>query len=264
MKKGTIASAVVVLSLIIVCVVSITGSKLGSNEYGRMIAVTALYEEPATQSRYERVSYEDMENKLVSSAYTKADNPTTPAITATEESSVDDELADRNKAALMAIVAADQNSKAALAASRQEQYQINEIKEVDTSTSTTSALANAGTTTTYVLPQGNASVTTPVLASPGQTGTYAGQFVLTGYCPCAICCGKTNGITACGTLATANHTIAADSRFSFGTKMVINGVVYTVEDRGGAIKGNRIDIFFTTHQDALNFGRQTADVYIVE
>ena len=46
--------------------------------------------------------------------------------------------------------------------------------------------------------------------------------------------------------------------------MVINGVVYTVEDRGGAIKGNRIDIFFTTHQDALNFGRQTADVYIVE
>ena len=82
MKKGTIASAVVVLSLIIVCVVSITGSKLGSNEYGRMIAVTALYEEPATQSRYERVSYEDMENKLVSSAYTKADNPTTPAITA--------------------------------------------------------------------------------------------------------------------------------------------------------------------------------------
>ena len=158
MKKGTIASAVVVLSLIIVCVVSITGSKLGSNEYGRMIAVTALYEEPATQSRYERVSYEDMENKLVSSAYTKADNPTTPAITATEESSVDDELADKNKAALMAIVAADQNSKAALAASRQEQYQINEIKEVDTSTSTTSALANAGTTTTYVLPQGNAAV----------------------------------------------------------------------------------------------------------
>ncbi len=265
MKKSSIASAVVVLSLIIVCVVSVAGSRLGSNEYGRMIAVTALYEEPVTQPRYERISYEDMENRLVSSAVIKTDNPTTPVLDDTDTSSTGDELADKNKAALLAIVAADKNSKttkASLAENRQDQYQLNEIKEIDTSTASASILTGPGTT--YVLPQGNAAVATPVLATPGQTGTYAGQFVLTGYCPCAICCGKTNGITACGTLATANHTIAADSRFSFGTKMVINGVVYTVEDRGGAIKGNRIDIFFTTHQDALNFGRQTGDVYIIE
>jgi 3D (Asp-Asp-Asp) domain-containing protein len=100
--------------------------------------------------------------------------------------------------------------------------------------------------------------------SNGNNGTYLGQFLLTGYCPCVICCGKTNGITACGTLATANHTIATDGRYAFGTKMLINGVIYTVEDRGGAIQGNRIDVFFPTHQEALNFGRQTADVYIID
>ena len=263
MKRSKIASAVVVLSLLIVCVASVAGSRLGSNEYGRMIAVTALYDEPVSQPRYDKVAYEERGGKLPSSALTNP-NTETPVLTDVGGTS-GDELADKNKAALMAIVAADKYSKDikdARAEGRLTQYQLNDIKEVDTSTRDTSA-SLVGNGTTYVLPQGNAAVTTPVLAQAGQTGTYAGQFVLTGYCPCAICCGKTNGITACGTLATANHTIAADSRFSFGTKMVINGVIYTVEDRGGAIKGNRIDIFFTTHQDALNFGRQTADVYIL-
>ena len=265
MKRSKIASAVVVLSLLIVCVASVAGSRLGSNEYGRMIAVSALYDEPVSQSRYDKVAYEEREGKLVSSAITNP-NTETPVLTESDEFvSTGDEMLDKNKAALMAIVAADKytkSSKNALAEGRLDQYQLNEIKEIDTSTTESTMLLGAGST--YVLPQGNAAITTPVLAQAGQTGTYAGQFVLTGYCPCALCCGKTNGITACGTLATANHTIAADSRFSFGTKMVINGVIYTVEDRGGAIKGNRIDIFFTTHQDALNFGRQTADVYILD
>lgn len=91
---------------------------------------------------------------------------------------------------------------------------------------------------------------------------YIGTYVTTGYCPCARCCGKTNGITASGTVATANHTIAADtSVLPFGTQVVINGQVYTVEDRGGAIRGGRIDIFFASHQEALNYGRRSVDVY---
>jgi len=43
---------------------------------------------------------------------------------------------------------------------------------------------------------------------------------------------------------------------------LIDGREYTAEDRGGAIKGNKIDVFFDTHKEALNFGRQTAEVYI--
>ena len=90
-----------------------------------------------------------------------------------------------------------------------------------------------------------------------------GTFKVTGYCSCARCCGKSTGITASGTVATAGRTIAADtSQFSFGSKVVINGHTYTVEDRGGAIRGNRIDIFFSSHSKALDWGVRYCDVYV--
>lgn len=81
----------------------------------------------------------------------------------------------------------------------------------------------------------------------------------TAYCPCMQCCGKTDGITATGTKATAGRTVAVDpSIIPYGTKLIINGNTYIAEDCGGAIKGaNRIDIFFNTHEEALQFGRQT-------
>ena len=91
-----------------------------------------------------------------------------------------------------------------------------------------------------------------------------GNFNLTAYCACMKCCGKTDGITATGTHATANRTIAVDpSVIAYGSHVIITGQEYIAEDCGGAIDGNRIDIYFDTHQEALNFGRQTAEVYIV-
>lgn len=81
----------------------------------------------------------------------------------------------------------------------------------------------------------------------------------TAYCPCSKCCGKSDGITASGVAATSGHTIAAPKTYPFGTQMEINGIVYTVEDRGGAIQGNKIDIFFDTHWEAQQFGVQTLD-----
>ena len=89
-------------------------------------------------------------------------------------------------------------------------------------------------------------------------------FKVTAYCPCIKCCGKTNGITASGTKATQGRTIAASSQFSFGTKLLINGTTYTVEDRGGAIKGNRIDVYFNTHSEALAWGVKYLPVKVVE
>lgn len=89
-----------------------------------------------------------------------------------------------------------------------------------------------------------------------------GEFVLTAYCPCAQCCGKSTGITASGVTAQSNHTIAADtSVLPFGTEVYIDGQSYVVEDTGGAIKSNRIDIFFATHSEALAFGKKTEKVY---
>jgi 3D (Asp-Asp-Asp) domain-containing protein len=90
-------------------------------------------------------------------------------------------------------------------------------------------------------------------------------YVITAYCSCYRCCGKTNGITASGAKATEGVTIAADTnKLPFGTRVYIEGVgERIVQDRGGAIKGNRIDLYFSDHQRALNFGRQTKQVKIL-
>lgn len=93
--------------------------------------------------------------------------------------------------------------------------------------------------------------------------TYLGTFRITHYCPCASCCGEYTGLTASGTYATAGRTISASSRFDFGTKLEIDGIVYTVEDRGGFAE-NTIDIFCDSHDEALEKGTYYADVYIVE
>ena len=90
--------------------------------------------------------------------------------------------------------------------------------------------------------------------------TYLGRFRLTGYCPCVQCCGKSDGITASGTKATAGRTVAMGG-VPLGTKLLINGVVYTVEDRGTSY--SHVDIFFNTHGEALQFGSRYADVYLV-
>ena len=90
-------------------------------------------------------------------------------------------------------------------------------------------------------------------------------YKVTAYCPCSKCCGKyANGITAVGTKAKAGKTIATDKKFAFGTKLKINGKVYTVEDRGGAIKGNRIDVYMNTHAEALAWGVKYLPVEVVE
>ena len=81
-------------------------------------------------------------------------------------------------------------------------------------------------------------------------------FEATGYCACKKCTNSGNGITASGVKAKAGVTIAANRGYAFGTKIKIKDNVYIVQDRGGAIKGNKLDIYFNTHEEALRFGRQ--------
>lgn len=90
-------------------------------------------------------------------------------------------------------------------------------------------------------------------------------FKITAYCSCSKCCGAhASGYTASGTLATANRTVAASSQYAFGTKLIINGQEYVVEDRGGAIKGDRIDIYMDSHADALAWGVRYLPVQVVQ
>ncbi len=90
-----------------------------------------------------------------------------------------------------------------------------------------------------------------------------GEFVITYYCPESCCCGEyADGITASGTQATAGRTIAADPDvLPMGSVVIIDGHTYTVEDVGGAIEGNRIDIFMDSHEEALQAGVRTVEVF---
>lgn len=94
-------------------------------------------------------------------------------------------------------------------------------------------------------------------SSSGQ-GTYLGNFTLTAYCNCAQCCGTAGNLTASGTVPTAGRTVAM-AGVPFGTQLLINGNVYTVEDLGTPY--GHVDIYFSSHAEALAFGLQTAEVY---
>lgn len=102
-----------------------------------------------------------------------------------------------------------------------------------------------------------------------------GEFRITAYCPCEICCGNwaknrpvdedgsVQVFTASGDLAVEGVTIAADtSILPFGTEVIIDDVRYIVQDRGRVIKDNRIDVYFENHQDALEFGVQYKEIFI--
>ena len=91
-------------------------------------------------------------------------------------------------------------------------------------------------------------------------GTYLGNFTLTAYCNCAQCCGTAGNLTASGTVPTAGRTVAM-AGVPFGTKLLINGTVYTVEDLGTPYGHG--DIYCGSHSEALSFGLQSADVYQV-
>ena len=112
--------------------------------------------------------------------------------------------------------------------------------------------------------------TADTMGNQGHTavaGQAIGTFKITHYCACKSCCGKdpsdpAYGITATGTKATINRTIAVDPNvIPLGTHVVIDGKEYVAEDVGGAIDGNRIDIYFESHDAALEYGVQSVDLY---
>lgn len=100
-----------------------------------------------------------------------------------------------------------------------------------------------------------------VVVLPRNTTQEAAQtqeqtFTVTAYCPCEKCCGAyANGYTATGEKATQGVTIAADPDvLPMGTEIELDGHTYTVQDTGGAIAGNRLDLYFDSHEDALRWG----------
>jgi 3D (Asp-Asp-Asp) domain-containing protein len=86
-------------------------------------------------------------------------------------------------------------------------------------------------------------------------GEFTGNF--SAYTAAADECGKSDGITASGVKVKENRTLACPREYPFGTKIKIEGMgTYVCEDRGGAIKGNKFDIYMETKSEAFAFGRQ--------
>lgn len=91
---------------------------------------------------------------------------------------------------------------------------------------------------------------------------------VTAYCACRRCCGKfADGITASGHKIRRGDTfVAADKRYSFGTEMIVadynKGKPIKVLDRGGAIRGNKLDVFFNSHRKARKWGVKYIDVKV--
>ncbi len=91
-----------------------------------------------------------------------------------------------------------------------------------------------------------------------------GIFEVTAYCPCKKCCGRfADGITASmHRIQKGDRFCAADKSFPFRVMLDIPGYGFVpVLDRGGKIMGNRLDVFFDTHEEALKWGRQELEIF---
>lgn len=124
-----------------------------------------------------------------------------------------------------------------------------------------------------VVAEEDESIQEPIPEQPKRISL--GEFKLTAYCSCKKCCGfwangrplDENGndvvIGASGERLYQGVSIAVDPAvIPYDSKVYIDGKEYIAHDCGGAIKGNRIDVYFDNHQDALDFGVQYANVEV--
>lgn len=132
--------------------------------------------------------------------------------------------------------------------------------------------------TNKYVPETTNSTTTEPTAEETEPPIQWIEFKATAYCPCKKCCGywatvrptDENGkpivYGATGIKLEQGTSVAADTKiYPIGTRLEIEGMgVYVVQDRGGAIIGNSIDIYFDNHEAAKDFGVQTLKVRIIK
>ena len=102
-----------------------------------------------------------------------------------------------------------------------------------------------------------------------QAGQSLGNVVTSAYCACSICCGQWAGDpTASGALPKADYTIAVDAADPFvpmGTRIIMGGKEYVVEDTGAFARyGVQFDIYFDSHETASRWGHVTMEAFLAE
>lgn len=103
------------------------------------------------------------------------------------------------------------------------------------------------------------------LQTNARTMINMGEFKLTAYCSCEHCSGPWGILTATGTRCSEGRTIAVDPDvIAYGTKLLIDGHVYTAEDCGGNVKGDHVDIYLDDHDRVDKFGVKYTNVWIVK
>lgn len=88
----------------------------------------------------------------------------------------------------------------------------------------------------------------------------AGRYRMTHFCPCRKCNGANAGRTASGAPMTVGRTVATGREFPFGTRLLINGTIYTVEDRG--VPNGCVDILVGSHSEAYQRGVFRSDIFV--
>ena len=266
-----VQSVAVISALGVMCFSSVTAAKTNDvPSDGRMLSISDIKAEAASDDITDRISYDEMvAQRFESDQYAKIEvsEKNYEAVLLAKDNDEKNKLAlqklqaekeeeARKEAEEKAKKEAEEKAAAEAAKKKEEAEKAEADKPAETAAKTEEKVEDKAEAKT------EETVETVEVESDQPGGTYLGEFVATAYCSCAYCCGKTDGITASGTYCTAGRTIAADtSIFPFGTELVIDGHTYVVEDVGGAIGGHRIDIYFDSHQEALNYGRRTVQVY---
>lgn len=106
-------------------------------------------------------------------------------------------------------------------------------------------------------------------SSVENVNAHSAVFKVTHYCGCSKCCGNYSdgsesvAYGASGKRLEAFVSVAVDpSVIPLGTVLHdAEGRLYRAEDTGGAIKGNRIDLFVGDHQEALNMGVKEIELF---
>lgn len=95
---------------------------------------------------------------------------------------------------------------------------------------------------------------------------YIGECKITAYCCESYkhICGDGDGLTATGIPVTPGVVAVDPEVIPLGSTVIIDGQRYLAADVGGAVKGLTVDIAVATHQEAVDFGVQSASVWIVK